>query len=242
MKNKLELSIIIPAYNEEKLLPGCLAAIERARIASGRPDAVEVIVADNTSTDKTAEIARMAGATIVSEPEHRISKVRNAGARVARGRCLLFIDADTIISETAINEVLAVMSDPKMIGGGAYVKFDIGGLVAIVAWGLNHLLVTWGNAWGAFLFCDRRAFEKIEGFDETLYGTEEITFCQALRKEAKSQNRQVRSIRRYLAVTSGRRINRQLREILRRSFILINLKKNMQDQEVCRSVWYSNER
>jgi glycosyltransferase involved in cell wall biosynthesis len=236
------LSIIIPAYNEEKLLPACLTAIEKARAASGRSEAIEVIVTDNASTDKTAEIARANGARVVFETEHKISKVRNVGAKAASGRCLLFVDADTAISETAISEVLTAMSNPAAVGGGAYIRYDIGGLVAIVSWGLNHFLVSWGNAWGSFVFCERAAFARIGGFDESLYGTEEITFCRAMRAEARKQHQRVITIRRYLALTSGRRINRQLREILRRSFIFFNLKKNMQDPEVCRSVWYSEDR
>lgn len=242
MPNELELSIIIPAYNEEEYLSSCLEAIDRAIDAYGRRDAVEIIVANNASTDLTAEIARAAGAAVVLELEHKISKVRNTGARAAGGRCLLYVDADTVIKETAISEVMETMSTADIIGGGAYVKYDIGGLVAVISWGLNHLLVRWGNAWGTFLFCDRAAFASIGGFDESLYGTEEITFCKDMRAEARAQHKRVYSIRKHLAVTSGRRINRQLREILRRSFIFFNLKKNMQDPEVCRSVWYSEDR
>ncbi len=242
MKNEYELSIIIPAYNEETLLPDCLAAVDRARIVSGRPHDVEVIVADNISTDRTAKIALEAGARVVFESEHLISKVKNAGARTAKGRWLLFVDADTVIDESAITYVLDSMANPGIIGGGAYVKYDVGGLVAVVSWALNRLFVSRGNAWGAFLFCDRAAFEKIGGFDETLYGTEEITLLKAIRVEAKKQGRCLRSARRYLAVTSGRRVNRQLREVSRRSLMLFNLKKNMQDPDVCRSVWYEETR
>ncbi len=242
MKNGIELSIIIPAYNEEQYLPACLTAVDRARTESGRPDAIEIIVANNASTDRTSEVAREAGATVVFEKEHRISKVKNAGARAATGSWLLFVDADTEISESAVSEVFDSMADLKIIGGGAYVRYDIGGLVAFISWILNRLFVSKGNAWGTFLFCERAAFERIGGFDETLYGTEEIAFCKAMRVEANKQGRKVRSIRKYLAVTSGRRINRQLREITRRSLILFNLKKNMQDPEVCRSVWYSDDR
>ena len=54
-------SVVIPAYNEEKLLGRLLDSLDVARAAYGNADAIEVIVADNMSTDMTAEIARMRG-------------------------------------------------------------------------------------------------------------------------------------------------------------------------------------
>jgi glycosyltransferase involved in cell wall biosynthesis len=86
---------VIPAYNEEKLLPLLLETVERARGAYDRgPGAVEVIVADNDSSDATAAIAAGFGCRVVSVLPHVIGAVRNGGAAVARGEILAFIDAD----------------------------------------------------------------------------------------------------------------------------------------------------
>ena len=64
----MKLSIVIPAYNEEKLLPDCLASVRSAAAACGlRPDCWELIVCDNASTDATARLAREAGALVVQE-------------------------------------------------------------------------------------------------------------------------------------------------------------------------------
>lgn len=238
----LKLSIIIPAYNEEKYLSACLAATKQAIVACDRPTDTEIIVVDNASTDLTTEIALEAGAIVVGESEHKISKVRNAGARAATGEYLLFIDADTVIAESAIQEVVQVLGKGDCLGGGCYVKYDIGGMVAVAAWFINHMVARVGRAWGTFLFCQRAAFEEIGGFDETLYGMEELVFSEALKKSAKAQGLGFRVIPKYLAVTSGRRINNQLREITKRLYLLFNLRENMQDPDVCHPVWYDEDR
>ena len=87
-----ELSIVIPAFNEELELPTTIAAIRAA--ADKIDNAHEIIVVDDASTDATAQIARQAGARIVSINRPQIAAARNAGARVARGNVLLFVDAD----------------------------------------------------------------------------------------------------------------------------------------------------
>ena len=74
-------SVVVPAHNEERLLPNGLRAIE---LAADRGDVdVEVIVVANRCTDATVELARAAGAIVVEDESRNISAVRNAGAAVA---------------------------------------------------------------------------------------------------------------------------------------------------------------
>src|SRR5262245_35655412 len=95
----MKLSVIIPAFNEERFLPqtlGCLRqAAEQIGFAPERD--IETIVVDNASSDRTAEIALAAGAKVISVPEHNIARVRNVGARTASADLLVFLDADTLI-------------------------------------------------------------------------------------------------------------------------------------------------
>jgi len=77
----MKLSVVIPAYNEEKYLPATLAALKDALESI---EDSEIIVIDNESTDATREIAESYGARIVDEHEHNIGKVRNTGANAAR--------------------------------------------------------------------------------------------------------------------------------------------------------------
>ncbi|MGE0445500.1 MAG: glycosyltransferase family 2 protein [Vicinamibacterales bacterium] len=82
----MRISVVVPAYNEERLLGESLRRIRAAAAGFERRGwAWESIVCDNNSSDRTAEIARAAGATAVFEPVNQIARARNAGAAVATG-------------------------------------------------------------------------------------------------------------------------------------------------------------
>ena len=83
------ISFVIPAWNEESVLGPTLAAVSVA--TRHLAEASEVIVADDSSTDRTAEIARQHGARVVTVQHRQISATRNAGARAAQGDLLIFI-------------------------------------------------------------------------------------------------------------------------------------------------------
>ena len=92
----MKISVIVPAFNEERLLQGTLRSIRAAMAAFDRRGWMsELIVCDNNSTDRTAEIARAEGATVVFEPFNQIARARNAGAAHASGDWLVFVDADS---------------------------------------------------------------------------------------------------------------------------------------------------
>lgn len=76
--SEIRLSIVIPAFNEEKELPECLASVHRAIDDLKCRSSVEIIVCDNNSTDATAELATQMGATVVFEPVNQIARARNA--------------------------------------------------------------------------------------------------------------------------------------------------------------------
>lgn len=87
----MHLSIVIPAFNEERLIESCLESISISCAGnSDRGLRTEVIVVDNNSTDRTARLARQAGDRVVFEPINQIARARNAGAEVATGDWLLF--------------------------------------------------------------------------------------------------------------------------------------------------------
>ena len=82
------ISFVIPAWNEESVLGPTLEAVRVATRHLAAPS--EVIVADDGSTDRTAEIARQHGAQVVTVHHRQISATRNAGAQAAQGDLLIF--------------------------------------------------------------------------------------------------------------------------------------------------------
>ena len=93
----MNCSFIIPAYNEEKFLKKTVESLRESIVGAKIISSGEIIVVDNCSTDRTAEIAKNIGVNLVNEPVRQISRARNAGARHAKGDILFFIDADTSI-------------------------------------------------------------------------------------------------------------------------------------------------
>ena len=202
------ISFVIPAHDEELWIARCMMSIRDAANELGVE--FETIVVDDGSTDRTAALARAAGATVLSVAHRKISATRNAGARSARGDVLVFVDADTEISTRALAEALDAVRHGAT-GGGALIRFD--GRVPL--WG--HL-ATWmivpafrlaRYSAGCFMFCTRAAFEASQGYDERLFGGEEIRFAQALKKTGRFQ------LIRTRVVTSGRKLrSHSLAELL----------------------------
>jgi len=97
----MSISVIVPAFNEERCLPATLDAIDRsaALLESCAGVRAERIVVDNGSTDRTASVARSLGARVIAESQHNIARVRNCGAAAALGNVLVFVDADTLVPE-----------------------------------------------------------------------------------------------------------------------------------------------
>jgi glycosyltransferase involved in cell wall biosynthesis len=115
----IDYSIIVPAYNEEEMLENTINHLKEAMATVSLKG--EIVVTDNNSTDNTAEIAKNAGATVVFEPINQISRARNAGAKQAKGRYFIFVDADTIVLPDLLQNTLNNLESEKCCGGGATV-------------------------------------------------------------------------------------------------------------------------
>ena len=113
------ISLVIPAWNEQAFLPRLLDTVDeaRARYRHGA-SAVEVIVADNSSTDRTSDIARERGCRVVGVAKRCIASSRNGGASVAKGKIIAFADADFRIHPETFNYIDDVMRSPGYVGGG----------------------------------------------------------------------------------------------------------------------------
>lgn len=193
------LSFIVPAHNEEFELPAALASIRHAADASGEP--YEIIVADDASTDRTAELAAAAGATVVPIVRRQIAAARNAGAARARGEIFFFVDADSRIAPAHVSGALAALAQ-GCAGGSARVQLD--GIVPF--WARVFLrafcAVYYGAnlGVGAFIFAGRDTFRAAGGFDEQYFAGEETYLTLALKRFGRFK------ILQTPVVTSGRKV------------------------------------
>jgi glycosyltransferase involved in cell wall biosynthesis len=200
----MKLSVIVPAYNEEKLLGGSLRAILAAMQAF---EDAELIVCDNNSTDATAEIARAAGARVVFEPVNQIARARNTGARAAGGDWLVFIDADSCPSPSLFAEVKQAMASGHVMAGGvtvAYPGATLPARAALGAWNAVSRTMRW--AAGSFIFVEATAFRAVGGFDERFYAGEELDLFRRLKRRARAQARTIAILRRHPLETSDRKL------------------------------------
>jgi glycosyltransferase involved in cell wall biosynthesis len=205
------ISFILPAYNEEALIGRTLEALNRAARNIGEP--YEIVVADDASSDLTSAIAESHGVRVVRVSLRQIAATRNAGAREAIGDKLIFVDADTTVSTEVVRAAIDALNNGAA-GGGSAVNFD-GNLpryAKLASPLLVRLFRATGFACGCFIFCTRRAFDAVGGFDETLFASEEITMSRALKRQGRFVvlRESVTSSGRKLRMYSGREVLRLL--------------------------------
>jgi glycosyltransferase involved in cell wall biosynthesis len=103
----MRVSVIVPAHDEERWIGECLDSLARQT----HPD-FEVIVVDDSSTDRTAEIARAKGVRVLGVERAGAGGARNEGARVATGEILAFLDADEIFYPDFLERLVEPLADP----------------------------------------------------------------------------------------------------------------------------------
>jgi glycosyltransferase involved in cell wall biosynthesis len=205
------ISIIVPAYNEEKYIGATLDSIKQSQrfLLHETGLSTELIVVDNDSTDSTARIALSLNAKVVQEPTHNIAKVRNAGAKAARGDVLVFVDADTTVPERLLWRIYEVLSDGRCFGGAIDTNHQPARLsvkVYLRAWRLLGKVA--GMAQGATQFCRRDVYGSLHGYDETLYMGEDVDFYWRLKQLAKRCHAYVYLINDIQVSPSARRFDR----------------------------------
>jgi hypothetical protein len=164
------ISIVVPVYDGAATLGECLAAL----VASTMPGD-EIIVVDDGSTDRSADLARDVGVAVVRLPGNRgPAAARNAGARIARGDVLLFVDADVVLAADAVARVRATLAARPELAAmfGSYDDRPRAETVVSQYRNLLHRYVHQQGSPEAFSFwagCGavrRAAFAEVGGFDE----------------------------------------------------------------------------
>ena len=170
----MRLSIVIPTLNEAEQIAATLAAAA----APG----VEVLVADGGSADATVELARAAGAHVISANRGRARQM-NAGAAAASGEVLLFLHADTRLPPGFDAAVATALADPAVVGG----RFDVRLEPSTLWLDMVAALINRRSRWSRIgtgdqaLFVRRAVFEAMGGFPD-LPLMEDLAFSIALKR------------------------------------------------------------
>lgn len=219
-KKDFKISLIIPAYNEEKYIGACLEHV----IKNSDGKFFEIIVVDNKSTDRTAEITKsFPGVKVVREEQKGLTYARQRGFIEAKGDILAYVDADTrmprgyyekVVHEFNKNSNLVCFSGPHEYYDikrfhqvlvkifWKTIAFPIYVLVGYMTIGVNFAI-------------RKETLEKMNGFDTSIifYG-EDTDIARRAHKYGK-----VKFSTNFGMPTSGRRLTHY--GILKTSFIYV---------------------
>lgn len=187
------VSIVIPVYNEAHRLNEVFASL-----AVLDPPALEVIVVDGQSTDRSVAVAREHGARVISAPERRRSLQLDLGARAARGEIVAFLHADTKVPWDALATMRQTLAEPEVaLAAFTSIMWNGERVQRFTTWhnwaktyyapmlyrpfrGLFHgLRLLFGDQ---VMFCRRRDYEECGGFDPTMEIMEEADLCLKLNR------------------------------------------------------------
>ena len=183
-----EFSIIIPCFNEEGYILKLLACLERQAFDL---ECFEVIVVDNHSTDRTSQrlwdyaVQSSLRLKLVHEYTPGVSRARNAGAKVANGRFLIFLDADNLVDKKFLLKLYSKTSVKNYVAGTICTLPDEnnvkGWLVFII---LEFIKVVFPKPFGKS-FVERGIFDQTTGFNESIALGENVEFLQNVKYAVK---------------------------------------------------------
>jgi glycosyltransferase involved in cell wall biosynthesis len=205
-----KISVVIPAYNEELMLSRALTSVNSQEY----PGEFEVLVVDNASTDKTAELARSLGARVLYEAKRGLPMARNTGYLAADGDIIAYTDADSILPPGWLRSFLKPFQDPQVVGVAGC--FDYEGIQSTFArWFFriyhgvfNHVIYGIFGLFGQVPFAGpnfavlKSALDRVHGFDTSIpFWGEDVAIALRLKKAGKLKRV------RFTVYSSGRRIN-----------------------------------
>lgn len=206
----MKLSVLVPAFNEASYLPRSLSSLRQAQLflADRTRDSTQVIVIDNASTDGTARVAREFDVPVVSEKRRGIAIARNTGARAASGDILIFLDADYRVLPSFLARVRQAYSlRAELWAAGVRVALEPSEIDPITR-GLGYatlaaVRILWDMSFGVATF-RRDCFEALGGYDESVYGVEDLDILERLRKSQARGDDRYRVLREILVFGSAR--------------------------------------
>ena len=204
MKEKIHVSVIVPAHNEEKYVKRCIDSIKEA--ASHFKGNVEIIVVCNRCTDKTEEIAKENGAVVIHNEDRCIAKVRNAGIEVARGKIVITIDCDNRMTPGTIREIYRLLRTGEYIGGGAPMRFE---RYSFPLWCNDIMCRVMFHITGLYsgiFWSTKETFDAIGGFVEQK-AMEDVATAKLLKKYGKVHGKKYTTLRKNFLINSTRKFD-----------------------------------
>lgn len=239
---KPRISLVIPAYNEAGFIGRCLESVEKAKHRYRNPCSIETIVVNNCSTDDTERIALRHNVRVVPEQKRQIALARNKGVSVATGDIVGFLDADSTVSSNIFLLIDQAMSSGRYIGGGTDLILERNSPGIFCTYCITKFPAMWLlGITGGLLFTNRKTFEEVGGFDESLYCAEDVKFALDLKRYGKEKGKKFRIITRAYVISSARSFDKfgdwfYFKNLPR---VLLSLKKITRDREFCDKFWYN---
>lgn len=199
------ISVVIPAYNEEPYISACLASLEKQDF-TGK---YEIIVVDNNSTDRTAQIAAQHGATVISEQRQGVAIARQTGFMHAKAPIIASTDADSIVPENWLSIIAEKFATtPSLVEFGGLYKLTSGpktartffSALAPVIWKLDKIIIRNWSIPAVNMAVHKNAFEQVGGFKTKMHINEDAVLSNDLSKIG-----QVVLDPDFFVLTSGRR-------------------------------------
>ncbi len=210
MKTDKKVSIIIPAYNEEKYLHKALQSVEEQTFDHSD---LEVVVVDNASTDRTSEvfdaffIKSRVPHLLLKEPILSPGRARNTGAKRARGEVFLFLDADSNLSPQTVQRVYDGYKKGLFMGI-IRIKADSSDKVANFFFDLIHFGKKLFHIACHLGYCERNLFFEVGGFDSEIVHAEDLKFFSRVKKTLQKKGKDWGVIEDAPIFTSTRRMTR----------------------------------
>ena len=237
-------SLVIPAYNEANWLPALLDSVDAARARyRGGMHAIEVIVANNASTDDTAGIAETRGCRVAHVERRLIAAARPGGAAMALGEIVCFIDADSRIHPNTFNAIEDVMARGDAMVGATGVRPERWSIGIFCTWLLAVPLVYLMNMDAGVVFCRRRDFEAVGGYNEGFEFAEDVQLLADLKRLGRTRGQRFARARGAITITSSRKFDKHgdwhfLIMPLRIGFWMLFNQKRMRRET--RAYWYED--
>jgi glycosyltransferase involved in cell wall biosynthesis len=185
---KMDISVVIPAFNEEKYIEICLKSLRDQKFDGN----YEIIVADDSSEDNTVKVAEKYADRVVIHQRGSISYGRQKGAEAARYQAIAFTDADTYVAPDWLAQLSSSLEQKNVAGvhgqlmplDGNYVENNFCRYVlppySAFMVGINQPSVP-----GANFAVTKKAFEQVGGFNTKLITAEDVELCKRVKREGR---------------------------------------------------------